>query len=143
QRAKKGDPQSRLYTRLDGRDVLLFDPIALDPTGKTKLGSVVPNRDASKLAVGVYAKGSEIQDFQIIDSRTGAPIGKPITGLDGFGWAPRERHADFVPPPTDAAARRTRAMGTSSRARRNPMRSRSRTAAIATGSAVTARTTSC
>src|SRR4029077_6429209 len=104
QRAKKGDPQSRLYTRLDGRDVLLFDPIALDPTGKTKLGSVVPNRDASKLAVGVYAKGSEIQDFQIIDSRTGAPIGKPITGLDGFGWARAERYAYFVPrtPESDA-----------------------------------------
>jgi len=105
QRTKKGDPQSRLYTRLDGREVLLFDPIALDPTGKTKLGSVVPNRDASKLAVGVYAKGSEIQDFQIIDSRTGAPIGKPITGLDGFGWARDERYAYFVPRTPESDAR--------------------------------------
>ena len=106
--------------------MLLFDPIALDPTGKTKLGSVVPNRDASKLAVGIYAKGSEIQDFRIIDSRTGAAIGKPITGLDWIRLGARR------------ALRVLRR-----RARRNRMRSRSRTAAIAIGSAATARTTSC
>ncbi len=93
QRTRKGEPQAKLFTRLDGKDVLLLDPIALDPTGKTKVGSVVPNRDASKLAVGIYAKGSEIQDFRIIDSRTGAAIGEPITGLNWFGWARDERYA--------------------------------------------------
>ena len=30
--------------------------------------------DASKLAVGIYAKGSEIEDFHIIDSRTAADV---------------------------------------------------------------------
>jgi len=99
QRTKKGDPQARLYTRVDGREILLFDPIALDPSGKTKLGDVVPNRDASKLAVGVYAKGSEIEDFQVIDSRTGARIGAAITGLRSFGWARDERFA-FISPRT-------------------------------------------
>jgi prolyl oligopeptidase len=104
QRTKKGEPQSKLYTRLDGKDVLLIDPIAIDPTGKTKLGSVVPNRDASKLAVGIYAKGSEIQDFRIIDSRTGATIGAPITGLSWFGWARDERYGFLSPrtPESDA-----------------------------------------
>ena len=38
QRAKKGEPQAKLYTRIDGREVLLVDPIAIDPTGKTKIG---------------------------------------------------------------------------------------------------------
>jgi len=99
ERTRKGDPQARLYTRLDGKEVLLFDPIALDPSGKTKLGSVVPNRDASKLAVGVYARGSEIQDFRIIDSRTGAAIGAPLTGVDFFLWARDERYA-FISPRT-------------------------------------------
>jgi prolyl oligopeptidase len=99
QRTKKGDPQARLYTRLDGREILLFDPIALDPSGKTKLGEVVPNRDASKLAVGVYAKGSEIEDFHIIDSRTGASIGPVITGLRSLAWARDERFA-FISPRT-------------------------------------------
>ena len=97
QRTKKGDPQARLYTRLDGNEVLLFDPIAFDPTGKTKLGGIVANRDASKLAVGIYARGSEIQDFRIIDSRTGAAIGVPVTGLRWFGWARDERFAFLSP----------------------------------------------
>ena len=104
QRTKKGEPQAKLFTRLDGKDVLLVDPIAIDPTGKTKLGAVVPNRDASKLAVGIYAKGSEIQDFRIIDSRTGAVIGAPITQLAWFGWARDERYAFLSPrtPESDA-----------------------------------------
>ncbi|MEP7275852.1 MAG: prolyl oligopeptidase family serine peptidase [Betaproteobacteria bacterium] len=99
QRTKKGEPQAKLFTRLDGRDVLLVDPIAIDPTGKTKLGSIVPNRDASKLAVGIYARGSEIQDFRVVDSRSGAQIGPPITGLRWFGWARDERYG-FVSPRT-------------------------------------------
>jgi len=104
QRTRKGEPQAKLYTRLDGRDVLLFDPVALDPTGKTKLGSIVPNRDASKLAVGIYARGSEIQDFRILDSRTGAAVGAPIAGLRWFGWARDERYAFLSPrtPESDA-----------------------------------------
>ena len=28
--------------------MLLFDPVALDPSGKTKIGTVVPNRDATR-----------------------------------------------------------------------------------------------
>ena len=99
QRTKKGDPQARLYTRIEGREILLFDPIAVDPSGKTKLGDVVPNRDASKLAVGVYAKGSEIEDFHIIDSRSGARIGAVVTGLRSFAWARDERFA-FISPRT-------------------------------------------
>jgi prolyl oligopeptidase len=104
QRTRKGEPQAKLFTRLDGKDVLLLDPIALDPSGKTKVGSVVPNRDASKLAVGIYAKGSEIQDFRIIDSRTGAAIGEPITGLNWFAWARDERYGFLSPrtPESDA-----------------------------------------
>ena len=85
--------------------MLLFDPIALDPTGKTKLGSIVPNRDASKLAVGIYAKGSEIQDFRIIDSRTGAVIGAPLAGLDWFGWARDERYAFLSPRTAESDAK--------------------------------------
>ena len=57
QRTRRGEPQAKLYTRIDGREKLLFDPVALDPSGKTKIGAVVPNRDATRLAVGVYAQG--------------------------------------------------------------------------------------
>ena len=97
QRTKRGEPQAKLYTRIDGREVLLFDPVALDPSGKTKIGAVVPNRDATRLAVGVYAQGTERKDFRIVDSTTGAQIGPVITGLDSFGWARDERYAFITP----------------------------------------------
>jgi len=97
QRTRRGEPQAKLYTRIDGREQLLFDPVALDPSGKTKLGAVVPNRDASRVAVGVYAQGSERKDFRIIDSTTGAQIGPVITGLDSFSWARDERYAFITP----------------------------------------------
>jgi prolyl oligopeptidase len=99
QRAKKGEPQPKLYTRIDGREVLLVDPIAIDPTGKTKIGSVVPNREATRVAVGIYARGSEIQDFRIVDATTGAQIGPTVTGLRWFNWARDEAFA-FVSPRT-------------------------------------------
>ena len=97
QRTRRGEPQSKLYTRIDGREVLLFDPIALDPSGRTKIGAIVPNRDATRLAVGVYAQGTERKDFRIIDSTTGAQIGPVIAGLDSFGWARDERYAFITP----------------------------------------------
>jgi prolyl oligopeptidase len=105
QRTRQGEPQARLYTRLDGREVLLFDPIALDPTGRTKLGDIVPNRDASKLAVGIYAKGSEIEDFHIIDSRTAARIGPVLAGVRSFAWARDERYAFISPRTAESDAR--------------------------------------
>ena len=107
-RIGKGEPQAKLYTRIDGREMLLFDPMALDPSGKTRLGTIVPNPDASKLAVGIYAKGSEIQDIRITDSRTGAAIGPLIVGAGNFHWA------------------RDSASHTSRRVPPNPTRSRSR-----------------
>ena len=104
-RTKKGDPQAKLYARIDGREILLFDPIALDPTGKTKLGEIVPNRDGSKLAVGVFARGSEIEDFHPIDSRTGASIAPIIAGLRSFAWARDERYAFISPRTADSDAK--------------------------------------
>jgi prolyl oligopeptidase len=105
QRTRRGEPQAKLYTRLDGRDVLLFDPVALDPSGRTKIGAVVPNRDATRLAVGVYAQGSERKDYRIIDSSTGSQIGPAITGLDRFGWARDERYAFITPRTAESDAK--------------------------------------
>jgi prolyl oligopeptidase len=105
QRTRRGEPQAKLYTKFDGRDVLIFDPIALDPSGKTRIGAVIPNRDATRLAVGVYAQGTERKDFRIIDSTTGAQIGPVITGLDSFGWARDERFAFITPRTAESDAK--------------------------------------
>jgi len=105
QRTRRGEPQAKLYTRIDGREVLLFDPVALDPSGKTRIGAVVPNRDATRLAVGVYAQGTERKDFRIIDSTTGAQIGPVVTGLDRFAWARDERYAFITPRTAESDAK--------------------------------------
>ncbi len=104
-RARRGDPQAKLYTRIDGREVLLVDPMAIDPSGKTRIGAVVPNRDASRAAVGIYARGTEIQDFRVVDTTTGAQVGPTITGLRWFGWARDEAYAFVSPRTAEADAR--------------------------------------
>jgi prolyl oligopeptidase len=105
QRTRQGEPQSKLYTRLDGREVLLVDPVAIDPSGKTRIGSVVPNRDATRAAVGIYARGTEIQDFRIIDTTTGAQIGPTVTGARWFAWARDEAFAYLSPRTAEGDAR--------------------------------------
>jgi prolyl oligopeptidase len=97
-RTRQGEPQAKLYTRIDGKEVLLFDPVKLDSTGKTRIISVVPNRDGSKAAVGI-AKSSEIIDFHIIDTRSGEEIYPVETGLQWFHWARNEGYA-FISPRT-------------------------------------------
>jgi len=104
-RTRTGEQQPKLYTRLSNEERLLFDPNALDATGKTALGSIVANRDGSKLAVATYAKGSEITDYRIIDSQSGAQIGPTITGLRYFSWARDERYAYISPRTAESDAR--------------------------------------
>jgi prolyl oligopeptidase len=98
-RTRKGEAQAKVYTRLEGRELPLFDPAAIDPTGATAVGAFVLNRDASRAAVATYSRGSEIRDFRIIDTRTGEQIGPLLPGVDGFHWARDERYA-FVSPRT-------------------------------------------
>jgi prolyl oligopeptidase len=98
-RTRKGEAQAKIYTRLDGKEILVFDPIALDPSGKTSVGDFVLNRDASRAAVATYSKGSEITDFRVIDTRSGEQIGPVMPGVGSFSWARDERYA-FVQPRT-------------------------------------------
>ena len=104
-RTRKGEEQAKVYTRLDGRELLLFDPIALDPSGKTSVGAFVPNRDASRAAVATYSRGSEITDYRVIDTRTGEQIGPLLPGIEAFHWARDERYA-FVTPRTKESIER-------------------------------------
>lgn len=90
---KKGEPQAKLYTRLKGKDVLIFDPTAIDPSGKSAMSGRSFTKKGDKLAVGVQSKGAEIQTYYIIDTKTGKQIGEPIEGLRGFSWTADEKHA--------------------------------------------------
>ncbi len=94
---KKGEPQSKLYTRIDGKEILIFDPVAIDPSGKTAMTGQVFTQDGNKAAIGYQSKGSEISSYRIIDTRTGKQIGSDLVNIWGFSWTKDEQHAYITP----------------------------------------------
>jgi len=83
---KKGEQQNKLYTRIKGKEKLIFDPLKIDPSGKTAIVSYVLNKTADKLAVGVQTKGNEIAKFYFIDTKTGKEIYPPIDNVYSLNW---------------------------------------------------------
>jgi prolyl oligopeptidase len=77
----KGDPQYRIYTRIGKREVQLFDPVKIDPTGKSSISSFVLTKKGDKAAIGVQFQGNEVNTFYVIDTKTGKQLCKPIEGL--------------------------------------------------------------
>ncbi len=92
-RKVKGEAQAKLYTRLDGKEVLLFDPLKLDPSGKSSLSGNAYSRDASIIAVGIQVAGDELPTQYIIDSRTGAQIHAPLVQVQAVSWTADNRVA--------------------------------------------------
>lgn len=90
---KKGEPQMKLYTRIEGKEDLIFDPTKLDPSGKTSISEIAFTKSADRVAIGVQYKGAEISTYYIIDTLTGEQLGDPIEGLRGFSWTYDEQHA--------------------------------------------------
>ncbi len=90
---KKGEQQYKLYTRLDGKDVLIFDPMKIDETGLSAISGVNFTKEGEKVAIGVQNKGAEISTYRIVDTKTGEILGDPIEGLRGFTWTKDEKHA--------------------------------------------------
>lgn len=90
---KKGDAQSKLFTRIAGKDILIFDPEKIDPSGKSSISRMAFTEKANIAAIGVQSKGAEISTFYIIDTKTGKIKGEPIEGLRGFTWAKDGKHA--------------------------------------------------
>ena len=85
-RKVKGEAQAKLYTRLDGKEVLLFDPVKLDPSGKSSLSGTSYTRDASIIAVGIQVAGDELPTQYFIDSKTGATVHAPLVQVQGVSW---------------------------------------------------------
>jgi prolyl oligopeptidase len=83
---KKGEQQNKLYTRIKDKEKLIFDPLKIDPSGKTAIVSFVLNKTADKLAVGVQTKGNEIAKYYFIDTKTGKEIYPPIDNVYSLNW---------------------------------------------------------
>jgi len=90
---KKGDAQSKLYTRIDGKDIMIFDPEKIDPSGKSSISRKAFTEKADIAAVGVQNQGAEISTYYIINTKTGKIKGEPIEELRGFTWAKDGKHA--------------------------------------------------
>lgn len=90
---KKGEQQNKIYTRIKGKEIKIFDPIDYDKTGKASISLFELTEKADRAAVGIQYKGNEILEVRIIDTKTGKVIGEPIQGLNGFSWTKDERHA--------------------------------------------------
>jgi prolyl oligopeptidase len=90
---KKGEQQSKLFALIDGEEKLIFDPMQIDPTGKTSMSGMAFTRDAGKVAIGTQFQGAEIKTYRIIDTETGEQLGDPIENLNSFSWTYDEEHA--------------------------------------------------
>lgn len=96
---KKGQQFNVLYTKLNGKEIKLFDPMDVDTSGKSSWNVNSPavfTEKGDKVAVGVQYKGNEIADYRIIDTETGKIGTEVIKGLREFAWAKDENYAYLV-----------------------------------------------
>jgi prolyl oligopeptidase len=89
-RKVKGDAQSKLYARIDGKEVLIFDPLKLDPSGKSALSGQAISRSANVMAVGVQVSGDELPTQYFIDTRTGKEVFPPLREVWSVSWTADE-----------------------------------------------------
>lgn len=92
-RRKKGEQQNKLYTRIKGKEILLFDPLSIDPTGKTAISGLVLSLRADKAAVGVQTLGNEIPRFYFIETKKGKQIAPSLENIFDIAWC---RDENFV-----------------------------------------------
>lgn len=93
---KKGDKQSQIYTILNGKKTLIWDPVKLDPTGKTSTSGTAYTYDGNRAAISVQESGAEINSTYIINTKTGKTLHKPLNNISGFRWTKDQKHAYFT-----------------------------------------------
>ena len=90
---KKGDKQYKIYTVLEGKKVLIWDPVQLDAEGKISTSGTSYTYDGERAAVSAQRSGAEVNTVYFIDTRTGKQIHQPINNTSGFSWAQDQQHA--------------------------------------------------
>ncbi|MEZ4888277.1 MAG: prolyl oligopeptidase family serine peptidase [Chitinophagales bacterium] len=92
-RRKKGEAQHTLFTIIEGKEKVLFDPTSIDPEGQTAILSLSINHQNDTIAIGCQTKGAEIQTCYVLDIETGKQLFDPIPNLRGFNWCRDGKHA--------------------------------------------------
>lgn len=93
---RKGDKQNKLYTILDGKKILIWDPVQLDTSGNTSTDGISYTYDGERAAISVQKSGAEISTTYIIDTRTGKILHAPIENIFGYQWTKDQQHAYFT-----------------------------------------------
>ncbi len=93
---RKGDRQTKLYTILDGKKILIWDPVALDTSGSSSTTSIQYTYDGEMATVDVQKSGAEINTTYFIDTRTGKQLYAPLHNIFGFQWTKDQQHAYFT-----------------------------------------------
>ncbi len=93
---RKGDKQNKVYTILEGKKILIWDPVKLDSTGKTSTQGFSYTYDGERAAVSVQKSGAEITTTYIIETRTGKILHGPYENMSGFQWTKDQQHAYFT-----------------------------------------------
>lgn len=88
----KGDKQSKTYTILDGKKVLIWDPVQLDSSGKTSTTSINYSYDGERAAVSAQKSGAEVNTVYFIETRSGKQIHAPLMNTAGFDWTQDQQH---------------------------------------------------
>jgi len=94
---KKGEEQSKLFTRLDGKEILIFDPILIDPTGKTAISAFQPKKNSTMALIATQKKGDEINVYRIIDTKTGKIQDEIIENSGGVSFCREEGYVYYSP----------------------------------------------
>ncbi len=93
---RKGDKQYKLYTILNGKKVLIWDPVQLDTSGNTSTSGINYTYDGEKAAISVQKSGAEISSTYIIDTRTGKTLYPRLENTSGYNWTKDQKHAYFT-----------------------------------------------
>lgn len=93
---KKGDKQYSIYTILNGKKVLIWDPVKLDTTGKTSTSGVQYTYDGEMAAVSVQKSGAEITTTYIISTRDGKIQYPAMENTTNFQWTKDQQHGYFT-----------------------------------------------
>ncbi|PWU02383.1 MAG: hypothetical protein C5B52_05610 [Bacteroidetes bacterium] len=92
----KGAKQSKIYTILDGKKVLIWDPVQLDSSGNTSTNGVAYTYDGERAAISVQKSGAEISTTYFIDTRTGKILYAPLENTMDFDWTKDQQHGYVV-----------------------------------------------
>ncbi|MEI6456575.1 MAG: prolyl oligopeptidase family serine peptidase [bacterium] len=93
---KKGDKQTSLYTIIDGKKILIWDPVKLDTTGKTSTSGVAYTYDGERAAVSVQQSGAEITKTYFINTRDGKLLFPPLENTTNMQWTKDQQHCYFT-----------------------------------------------